>query len=152
MGLITSPGRTICPRKAPGRIVFPPRFMHPRPEIDIQNMRFDPQAGVTRPISNAATRRQRGRIEQESLMSNLGPVLDVSASGVRILARRVPKGEVSVQLIGLGGRFELRGRVIWSHRIGLRKHEIGIEFDDITPEMSRHLTRLATDNRLRRVG
>jgi len=120
--------------------------------IDIRDMRFDPQAGVTRPIPDAATRRQRGRIEQESLTSNLGPVLDVSASGVRILARRVPKGEVTVELIGLGGRFEHRGRVVWSKRIGLFKHEIGIEFEDITPEMSQQLTRLATDNRFRRVG
>ena len=126
--------------------------MPPHIEIDIQNMRFDPQAGVTRPIPDAATRRRRGRIEQEGLVSNFGPVLDVSAGGVRILARKVPKGQVTVELIGLGGCFTLRGRVVWSQRIGLLKHDIGIEFDDVTPEMARHLTRLATDNRLRRVG
>ncbi len=41
----------------------------------------------------------------------------------------------------------LRGKVIWCRRIGFRKHEVGVEFLNITPDIAGDLAVIATDNR-----
>jgi len=127
-------------------------FMSSAGHIDDISMRFDPQAGVTHLNVPASSRRRRGRLEQESLVSNFGPVLDLSGSGAKVISRRVPKGEVSLRLVGLGVAIEINARAVWSRRISLFKYEVGFEFQGLTPELAKQLTTLATDNRLRRVG
>ena len=44
----------------------------------------------------------------------------------------------------------MRGRVIWSRKIGFRKSEVGIEFIEVTPELAQQLTTMAMNNRFRR--
>ena len=39
---------------------------------------------------------------------------------------------------------EVRGRVAWSKRIAFRRHEIGVEFVNVSDELARELTHLAT--------
>ncbi|UCD75044.1 MAG: PilZ domain-containing protein [Phycisphaerales bacterium] len=113
-------------------------------------MRFDPKAGVVRPIIQRDTRRRRGRLGQEGLTSSHGPVLDLSSGGARVMCRRVPKGAVILELVGAGGVFRLKAHVAWSRKIGLFKYEVGFEFDDVPPDVARKLTTLATDHRTRR--
>lgn len=124
-------------------------MMHGR-RFDIEDMRFDPQAGVTELVGSDDGRRKHGRLELEKVLSNFGPVMDLSASGAKVLARRVPKGVVMLQITGLGSGFRAPAKAAWSRKLGLFKHEVGFEFQDLTPEMTQQLTRLAMDNRTRK--
>jgi len=120
--------------------------------VDIGDMRFDPQAGVTKlgPASGG-TRRKHGRLEQEAVMSGLGQVLDLSASGMRVLGRKsVPRGEFTTWIRGLGVSMTVRARVAWSKRRGMLRQELGLQFVNVTPDVARQLTDLAMSNRLRR--
>ncbi|MEM7230127.1 MAG: PilZ domain-containing protein [Planctomycetota bacterium] len=114
-------------------------------------MRFDPQAGQTpESPTDENGRRHSGRLPQEGLMSNLGPVLDLSSSGMRVEARRTPEREVEVCLYNDGEGVRVKGEIIWSKRSGLLKRELGVRFVDVTPEVSAVLTRIAAANRFRR--
>jgi hypothetical protein len=114
-------------------------------------MRFDPQLGLTRLKTLGNGRRRCGRLEQEMLECDLGPVHNLSVGGMRITCRRPPDDEpLTTTIRGLGEPITLRGRVKWTKRIGWRKIEAGIEFIDVTPDLARRLTAIATDHRLRR--
>ena len=115
-------------------------------------MPFDPQADLT--SSAEATpecRRSRGRLPQESLASDLGPVLDLSANGMRVQCAKVPKGPVPVRLMGYSESLTLQAEVAWSKRRGFRKHEVGLRFVCVDPATAERLTRMSTNNRMRRV-
>jgi hypothetical protein len=107
-------------------------------------------AGGEQP-SDRATRRKFGRLPQDTLKSNLGAVLDISAGGMRVLCHRVPRGQVEIYLLDnqLPGR--LMAEVSWSKRVGLFKFEVGLRFENLTPSMSQCLTSIAAANRQRRV-
>ena len=115
-------------------------------------MRFDPQAGITRLVKPDSARRKQGRLEQESLISNLGPVMDLSAGGMRIIARKLPKTEEEIELRGLGDSISLKAHTVWSRKIGLMKFEVGMVFLNVTPEIAKKLTNLAMNNRIRKVA
>ncbi len=116
-------------------------------------MRFDPQAGVVKLDSKDADRRNRGRLPQESLESDLGPVLDLSGGGMRVATRKAQKKgeELTVVLKEGSSRVALRARVAWVKKAGMFKHEIGLEFLNLSPELVRELTRICTNCRMRRV-
>ncbi len=95
--------------------------------------------------------RTEGRLPQELLRSNLGPVLDLSLGGMRVRCARAPKGELDVDLMGLQEPFRLRAEVMWTQRQGLRKYEVGLKFVDISPEVARQLTEVSLNHSLRRV-
>jgi len=98
-----------------------------------------------------ANRRAQGRLPQELLQSNLGPVLDLSMGGMRVRCGRAPKGEVDVDLMGLVEPIRLRAEVMWSRRQGLLKFEVGLKFIDIAPDVARQLTELSLNHSLRRL-
>ena len=91
-----------------------------------------------------------GRLDQDTLACQYGPVSNLSAGGMRLISRRVPSGEFVIHLYSIGEVFEVKGRVAWSKRLWLFKHEMGIEFIDVEPELAKKLTRLATTCRVRR--
>lgn len=111
-------------------------------------MRLNPQAGVTE-VRTESGRRRRGRVGQEAVICNLGPVSDLSTAGMRVKCHRVPKGEFVAHLVGLGGEVNVRGRVAWVKRCGLFRKECGIQFMDVTPELARQITALGMTNRNR---
>jgi len=119
---------------------------------DIPAMRFDPQAGISRLVKAAPARRKQGRLEQESLVSSLGKVLDLSAGGMRVLTRKSPKDVINIELRGLGDNITLAVQVVWSKKIGLMKYEVGLVFLDVSPENAKKLTNLAMNNRQRNVA
>ena len=117
---------------------------------DIWDMRFDPRAGLTRMSQRGSGRRRHGRLEQEAVACGLGSVVDLSASGMRVIGRRVPQGQFTTWIRGLGVETTVNARAAWSKRIGLFRYEIGVQFANVTPETAKQLAALAMNNRLRR--
>jgi hypothetical protein len=120
-------------------------------------MRLDPRAsakdlpklrgekGVPEP------RRRTGRLPQESLMCNLGLILDLSVGGMRILCRKAPTHPVEIEITGHTLPGKLIATLAWSKKVGLFKTEIGLRFEKVTAEMATCLTQIAAINRFRRV-
>lgn len=90
------------------------------------------------------------RLPQEGLHSNLGRVLDLSLDGMRIVSARVPPEDepVEVELRDPDGEVCLKARVVWSRRVGFRRHEIGMRFLDMTRELAAKLTRVSLNHRV----
>jgi hypothetical protein len=114
---------------------------------------FNPQQGLVSEQGRAAKsgRRRTGRLETESVASNLGAVLNLSSGGMRVLCRKVPRNPVGVELIGCGAHLKLRGEVAWVQRVGFFQKVVGIHFVDLTQEQTNLLTSLAMTNTVRRV-
>ncbi len=111
--------------------------------------------GVAMPIrwvnsSNPVHMMARGIKAGDTLACTRGKVLDLSAGGLRLLSRRKLKGIVGIALWDVNGGLKLYAEVVWSRRLGFRRHEIGMRFVDVTPELAADLTTLATDNTVRR--
>ncbi len=98
-----------------------------------------------------SNRRAQGRLQQELLQSNLGPVLDLSMGGMRVRCGRAPRGKVDVELMGFVEPLSLRAEVMWAQRQGLRKYEVGLKFVDVSPKVARQLTELSLNHSLRRL-
>ncbi len=112
---------------------------------------FDPQAGLLSPIvPDAASRRRWGRLAQEGIYSNFGPVFDLSAGGMRIIASRVPKGQFEVEIYSAAQGVRLLAEVSWVRKRGLFRREIGLRFIGVSSETGEVLTTMATMNRYRR--
>lgn len=93
--------------------------------------------------------RRTGRLSQHTLSCNLGRVLDISAGGMRVLARRVPRGFVDVNLVGHPLPGPLKAVRQWSRRVGWFRHEIGLKFDAVSPDVAQRLSNIACSCRLR---
>ena len=93
-------------------------------------------------------RRRHGRLKAgETLASNIGRVVDLSSGGMRVLSRRKLKGILDVALWDIHRGVTLRARVVWTKRLGFRRHESGLKFLDVDPEVARTLGSLGADNR-----
>ena len=91
--------------------------------------------------------RQKGRLRCEMLKCDLGRVCDLSASGMRVL-RRGLRGvkkdqETVISLRHATGTFNVKVRVAWIKNEGFLRHEIGLEFVDLTDEMADELVAIA---------
>ncbi len=91
-------------------------------------------------------RRKSGRVNQGTVACNLGSVINLSAGGLRLLSHRRLNGILSVELWDAHRGLRLRGKVAWCRRIGFRKHEVGVEFLNITPEIADNLAAMAIDD------
>lgn len=116
-------------------------------------MTFNPQQGMTGSTGKgpAKSRRRSGRLEIESVGSNLGPVINLSSGGCQVLCMRTPKSPVEVKLVGCGAQLAVRGDVAWIRRVGLFRRIVGIHFIDLTPEQTSQLRSLAMTNTIRRM-
>ncbi len=94
-------------------------------------------------VNAVSDRRRDVRIRQNTLNSNLGQVMDLSRSGMRVLSPRRLKGPQSVVVFARQGpHLQVMARVVWSERIGFRKHMIGLEFVEDPP--ARQLANICT--------
>ncbi len=59
-------------------------------------MQFNPTIRLSRFLGSRDGRRIPGRLPQEQLVSDLGPVLDLSAGGMRVLCTRPRLGRIDV--------------------------------------------------------
>jgi hypothetical protein len=112
--------------------------------------RFDPQLDMTRVQRVDNGRRSCGRLTQEGVVCDRGPVHDLSATGMRFVCRKLPPAEFETRIQGLGEAVVVKAKSVWEKRIGLFRHEVGVEFFELTPETSATLTRLAMVCRPRR--
>lgn len=78
---------------------------------------------------------------------DLGDVLDISASGMRVTCKRKIAAEKGAHLAaiveGLDGTFDVSGKIVWKKKIGWFKWEMGIEFDELQPAAKKGLALLA---------
>ena len=112
-------------------------------------LRLWPKCGKRTRNASERTPRRTGRLNQHTLMCNLGRVLDISAGGMRILCKKVPRSRVSVQLVGHPLPAKLTAVKQWSKRRGMFEHEVGLKFEDVTPAVAKCLSEIACGCRLR---
>lgn len=66
---------------------------------------------------------------------------------MRVVSRRklaAEKGaKISAIVEGLDGEFDIAGHVVWKRKVGFFKWEMGIEFEEVTPEARKGLALLA---------
>ena len=99
-------------------------------------------------LGRVAQRRKSGRLRQATTLAcNLGAIVDLSASGARILRTRKLRGKLDVILFDSVRLLKLRAEVIWCKRLGFRKYEVGLKFHQLTPDDAGELTELASSNR-----
>lgn len=92
-------------------------------------------------------RRRHGRLRAgETLSSNVGTVRDLSAGGMKVISRRKLKGQFEVALWDIHRGVRVAAEVVWTKRLGFRRHESGLRFLNVTPEIARELTALGADN------
>jgi hypothetical protein len=127
----------------------------PVPSLSMMaSMRLVPEPGQPEssgPEVGQSIRRRFGRLPLETLECNLGTILDLSAGGMRVQCRRIPKLMTPVQIEGFPMPQPLHAKVTWARRVGLFRHEVGLQFVDVTPQLASILARVAGCNRLRRV-
>ncbi len=72
-------------------------------------------------------------------------MLDLSRSGMRVRTTRRLRGTLTVVLLSHEGpHLQLQARVVWSERLGFRKHMAGLEFVDPPQNAIRQLMKLGT--------
>ncbi len=76
-------------------------------------------------------RRDYRRFAQGSLSSSIGPVLDLSTSGMRVIAKKPWCGEVPVRISASGIDITVKATVMWSRKLGFRAYELGLTFTDL---------------------
>jgi len=107
------------------------------------------------PDTDGINRRRHGRLITESLTINNGIVLDLSASGLRAVVRGKVLFEVgeqtSFRLRSCAREMSIEARVVWVKKSGFRKHQIGLEFVNVTPQTVETLMELTRDAMLNRV-
>lgn len=84
-----------------------------------------------RPPSQASDRRNYRRFAQGTLNSSIGPVLDLSTSGMRVIAKKPWCGELTIRLQAAGIDVTAPATVMWSRKLGFRAYELGLTFSDV---------------------
>ncbi len=94
-------------------------------------------------------RRSAVRFKLGQLKCNLGRVLDLSSGGVRLLCRRKLRGRHELTLFDRDGGVRVEAEVRWSRRLGLWKHEIGLQFFNVSSDIAVQLTTLFSKHRIK---
>ncbi len=116
---------------------------------DGESLFFEPQRGMKRE-TNLSDRRTPARLQQEDLLSDLGPILDLSVGGMRVLCKRSREGSLKVRLWAYQFTMNLDGQVVWTKHLGFRRHEIGVEFLNVDDDTAKILARVSAIHRMRR--
>jgi hypothetical protein len=97
--------------------------------------------------SIADDRRTCGRLLTEQLETEVGRVVNLSASGMRVSTRSSLKARVGETIdIRLGEpehATTVKGKIVWARRAGFRRHLAGICFLELGTDERSRLTRLA---------
>ncbi|MCH8259691.1 MAG: PilZ domain-containing protein [Planctomycetes bacterium] len=62
-------------------------------------------------------------------------MLDITSAGMRVICRRIPKNEVEFDLNTAVDPLPVQAKVVWTKRLGFRKHEVGLHFIQSSPEL-----------------
>ncbi len=80
-------------------------------------------------------------------MTTIGPVLDLSQGGMRVLSTRRREGTLNVRIFSYDVTVAVRAKVAWSQRLGFRRHELGISFLEVDEQLASVLKRISTAHR-----
>jgi hypothetical protein len=97
---------------------------------DIQAMAKGRTPNSSESPEQGSNRRNYRRRPQQVLESNYGPVLDLSAGGIRLISSRALSGIVKVSISGKGIDQMLQARVLRCTKISFRVYEVALEFVD----------------------
>lgn len=105
---------------------------------------FEMPPQLTSPQKNA---RRAGRVRCQWTLCNLGEVLDISSTGMRVNCRRKPAADVGAKVAavveGHDGAFDVSGKLVWKKKAGMFRWHIGVEFDELSPASKKGLAILA---------
>lgn len=91
--------------------------------------------------------RNHGRIMCTQVRSDLGCVVDISGTGMRVRSKRglgIQVGEpVRIALESAFGKIHLVVKLVWSRKVGLIGREHGISIEEVSPEDRAVLCQLA---------
>lgn len=93
-----------------------------------------------------ANLRRHGRLLCQQVRCSLGAVLDISFSGMRVRSGSRPptKGDtITIQLESMDACALIPATVVWSRRTGIFRHDMGLEFGDLSSEVRRLLNEVA---------
>lgn len=106
--------------------------------------------GIDSPEGKVAPRkdrRQRNRVMCEGLSCNLGSVIGLSGTGMRIRARgwcRIRQEDIlNVTLNSSDLTVKVQARVAWVKKVGVFQYEAGLAFLEMSHEQKQHLGLLA---------
>lgn len=103
-----------------------------------------PMMGQATPASDSNEKRKAPRLPVEFLKCNLGDIVELGGEGLRILSTKTQKLRVvSVQF----EEMNLKADVRWTKKISSRKHDVGLDFLDVTPEQRSQILRIAMNHR-----
>lgn len=107
-----------------------------------QTFEIPPQLRSSR--SNA---RRCGRVRCQWTLCNIGEVIDISATGMRIRSRRKPAAQngsrIAVIVEGIDGSFDVSGRIVWRKKVGFFRWEVGVELDEPSADVRKGLSLIA---------
>ncbi len=86
-------------------------------------------------------RRKAGRLKRAAIGCNIGMIVDISDGGMRVRSRRRYQGALDIQLTTRTDVVKVTAKVVWTRKLAFRRHEIGLQFLGLTPDLS---ARLAT--------
>ncbi|MCZ6836718.1 MAG: PAS domain-containing protein [Planctomycetota bacterium] len=84
------------------------------------------------------------RLPQEFLDCNLGKVIELGVSGVRVHASRKPKTETLTITIDT---LELEAKVEWTKKLSGRKHDVGLAFVNLSADQQKKILAIAMSHR-----
>jgi len=94
--------------------------------------------------SHMDDRRRGGRIRCLDLRCSLGKVLDLSSTGMRVLAKKIRQGQpVLIHLADEHGEIMLRAEAMWIKPRALRAKEVGLRFLDMEPQLRHRIAGMA---------
>lgn len=104
---------------------------------------------ITDPSTKGPEQRRKGRLRPRHLTCSLGAVADISASGMRILAKgrvQVKPGQACTLVLNTKHRpTPIASQIVWVKEHSHWRHEIGIHFTDVTPEVRETLNQIARE-------
>ena len=111
----------------------------------IPSYRLSEAAGAPTPASN--DRRNSGRLVCQDIVTSLGRVIDISAGGFRVAARRKPWVAVGAAyectVHSPLGSFTVPTRVMRVERKGIGRYDIGLAIEDASPVVRETLNLIA---------
>ncbi len=93
-----------------------------------------------------ANLRRHGRLLCQQVRCSLGAVLDISFSGMRVRSgsRAPAKGHsIMITLESMDACAMIPATVVWSHRTGIFRHDMGLEFGELSSDVRRLLNEVA---------
>ena len=98
-------------------------------------------------LSDNANVRAHGRMHGDGITCNLGRIENLSASGMRVRVRGrlhvAPLQTIPLTIHGPLGPFTLTGKIVWTQKLGFRRHDVGVQFVEIHGGARQQLNSLA---------